>query len=95
MYALKYGSVPLVRATGGLEDSVRAFEPPAGNGNGFKFQSLESKDLLKSVREALDLFGDHRVWNRIMDNGMNADFSWDRSAEKYMALYQRTVEAAH
>jgi len=92
MYALKYGAVPLVRATGGLDDTVTPFDPQTGEGNGFKFGPYEPKALLDTLRRAIDLFKDSRIWKRIIENGMKADFSWDRSARRYMELYRSVVQ---
>jgi starch synthase len=91
MYALKYGTIPLVRATGGLDDTVTPFDPKTGEGNGFKFVPFEPRALLDTLGRAVDLFKDSRTWNRIVKNGMKADFSWERSARSYMELYQSIV----
>ena len=88
MYALKYGTVPVARATGGLEDTIVAFDPQMGTGNGFKFGPYEPEAFLSSVRQAVELFKDQRHWRKIMANGMAGDFSWDRSARAYIDLYQ-------
>jgi len=91
MYALKYGTVPVVRATGGLEDTIEEFDPPSGSGNGFKFGPYEPGAFLDAVRRATDLWSDRETWEALMRNGMRADFSWDRSAERYLDLYQSLV----
>jgi starch synthase len=88
MYALKYGTVPVARATGGLEDTIVAFDPYLGAGNGFKFGPYEPEAFLSSVRQAVETFRDKNQWRKIMANGMAADFSWDRSASAYMELYR-------
>jgi starch synthase len=88
MYALKYGTVPVVRATGGLEDTIAAFNPEEGEGNGFKFGAYEPGAFLAAVKKAVETFQDSRLWNRLMANGMKADFSWGRSAKRYRALYE-------
>lgn len=92
MYALKYGAVPLVRATGGLDDTVIPFDPQTGEGNGFKFGPYEPKAFLDTLRRAIDLFEYSKTWKRIIKNGMKADFSWDRSAQRYMELYRSVVQ---
>ncbi|MBW1784022.1 MAG: glycogen synthase GlgA [Deltaproteobacteria bacterium] len=92
MYALKYGAVPVVRATGGLEDTIVAFSPEKGEGNGFKFGPYESGAFLGAVRQAVEIFQDAALWTRVMANGMKADFSWGRSAGKYMELYRSLME---
>jgi starch synthase len=88
MYALKYGTVPLVRATGGLDDTIIPFDPQTGKGNGFKFGPYEPTAFLGAIRQAQELFKDTGGWKRLMSNGMKADFSWKRSAASYMELYQ-------
>lgn len=87
MYALKYGTVPVVRGTGGLEDTVTSYDPSTGEGNGFKFDAYEKDDFLRSVQEALATFGNRGAWTLLRKNGMNMDFSWDRSAGEYISIY--------
>ena len=91
MYALRYGTVPVVRATGGLEDTITSFDPASGGGNGFKFSGYEPQAFLSAIRSALELFDQPTRWKRLMENGMKADFSWDRSARSYADLYQSVV----
>ncbi len=93
MYALKYGTVPLVRATGGLEDTIEDFDPRAKNGNGFKFGPYDSKAFLSSIQRAMDLWNDQETWANLMRKGMAANYSWDLSAERYAELYQTLVGA--
>lgn len=88
MYALKYGTVPVVRATGGLDDTIVPFDARTGDGNGFKFGPYEAGAFLETIREAVELFNDSRTWKTLVANGMKADFSWDRSAQSYLDLYQ-------
>jgi len=92
MYALRYGTVPLVRATGGLDDTIAPYNPRTEKGNGFKFAPYEAKAFLESVGQAIELFGNSKAWKRLMANGMTADFSWDRSAQQYLDLYQSVME---
>jgi len=87
MYSLKYGTVPLVRATGGLEDTIENYNPKTDEGTGFKFQRYKSRDFLDTVRRALAVFRDRERWNELMIRGMKADFSWQRAAREYMNLY--------
>jgi starch synthase len=88
MYALKYGTVPLVRATGGLNDTVFQYDSITGTGNGFKFNSAASDELLKSIRQAVALFKSKEEWKKLIANGMKEDFSWKKSAEKYIDIYR-------
>jgi starch synthase len=92
MYALRYGTVPLVRATGGLDDTIVPFDPLTGEGNGFKFQPHEADALLRAVQQSVALFDDSKAWKQLMANGMSEDFSWDRSARKYLDLYQSILQ---
>lgn len=90
MYSLKYGTVPIVRATGGLYDTVKPYK--AGKGNGFVFEKYSAADMLKAIKEALEVYKDQKTWVKIVQNGMATDLSWKRSAEKYNALYHKLVE---
>jgi len=89
MYSLKYGTVPIVRASGGLEDTIESFDRTSGRGNGFKFADYNAARLLEKIYEALLTFADRRLWNTVMMNGMASDFSWNRSAERYIEMYRR------
>ncbi len=89
LYAMKYGTVPVVRATGGLEDTVAAFDPRTGGGNGFKFREADSRALLQAAREAVSLFQRPGPWKTLQRSGMEARFSWNVSAGRYMELYRR------
>ena len=88
MYAMKYGTVPVVRATGGLDDSVEEFDPAAGTGNGFKFVEAAPAPLLEATDRAVRAFGRPGDWAALVRNAMAADFSWERSAATYLALYE-------
>jgi starch synthase len=87
MYSLRYGTVPIVRATGGLDDTVINFNRARMEGNGFKFYDYQSEQLLERIYESLIAYGEPDVWRRIMLNGMQQDFSWQVSARKYLDLY--------
>jgi starch synthase len=88
MYSLKYGTVPIVRATGGLDDSIEPFDVEHGTGTGFKFYEYSGDALLYAVSQALHHYMDERIWKRIQLNGMAKDFSWKRPASEYAKLYQ-------
>ncbi len=94
MISLKYGTVPLVRATGGLDDTISNFVPEKGIGNGFKFKEYSSSALLEKVSEALSIYRSPKHWSRLIQNGMSEDHSWQASAEKYLALYKSLVQGA-
>jgi len=88
MYSLKYGTVPIVRATGGLDDSIKPFDVEHGTGTGFKFYEYSGEALLYAVRQALHHYMDERIWKRIQLNGMAKDFSWKGPAREYANLYE-------
>jgi len=88
MYSLKYGTVPIVRATGGLDDSIEPFDLEHGTGTGFKFKEYTGEALLFAVRQALHHYMDERIWKRIQLNGMAKDFSWKTPAGQYAKLYE-------
>jgi starch synthase len=88
IYSLKYGTVPIVRATGGLDDTVENFDVEHGTGTGFKFAEYSGAALLYAVKQALHHYADERIWRRIQLNGMAKDFSWKAPAAEYAKLYQ-------
>jgi starch synthase len=88
MYSLKYGTVPIVSATGGLVDTVEDFVPSKGTGTGFKFVDYKGEALLAAVKRAIETYADHSTWRKIIRNGMSKDFSWESSAKKYVQLYR-------
>ncbi len=92
LYSLRYGTIPIVRATGGLKDSVTDFDPAAGTGNGFVFEAYERAALLAAVDRALGTFRQKDLWARLIDNAMSADYSWSRSAGEYLDLYRRVIK---
>jgi starch synthase len=92
MYSLRYGTVPVVRAVGGLVDTVRPYNPKNGQGNGFLFTDYHPQAMLQALGRALAAFGDKPLWTRLQKNGMKADFSWDRSAAEYVKLYGRLAK---
>jgi starch synthase len=88
IYSLKYGTVPVVRATGGLDDTIEAYDPVTGRGTGFKFQAYDAPSLLGAIHEALSVFrNEPAAWRQIQLNGMARDFSWEVSAAEYARLY--------
>ena len=89
MYGLKYGTVPVVRATGGLEDTVEAYDPVSGEGCGFKFGPHVPSAFLTALQQALQAFEQPSVWRGIVRNGMKKDFSWEKPARQYMDLYSK------
>jgi starch synthase len=92
IYGMRYGSVPVVRGTGGLRDSVRPFCPRSGRGNGFVFYEYRAEQLLRAVRRAAEIFRNHAGWREVMRNAMHGEFSWRRPAEAYVATYGEALE---
>ncbi len=92
IYALKYGTVPIVRAVGGLDDTIQQFNPKTGDGNGFKFEPYTPKAFLDRILYAVHLFETEKVWRRLMREGMKADFSWKQPAREYMKLYESVIK---
>jgi starch synthase len=94
MYSMRYGTVPVVRATGGLDDTVQDFDSLSGEGNGFKFRDYRASALLEKIREALYCYNAPETWRRIQINGMRTDNSWSAAAQKYLSLYRSLIEVA-
>jgi starch synthase len=92
MYSMRYGTVPIVRATGGLDDTVQQFDPRTGTGTGFKFGPYEAGALLEKIREALYFYARPDEWQKIQRNGMMVDNSWVAAAKKYLELYQEMAK---
>ena len=91
LYSLRYGTIPIVRAVGGLRDTVVPFDPASGQGTGFVFEEASAEALLGAVQTMVEVFADREVWSRLMRNAMAQDFSWTRSAARYLGLYHRVV----
>jgi starch synthase len=89
MYALKYGTVPIVRATGGLRDTVKEFDPATGVGNGFVFDEYDADAMMAAVERAVTAFRDNTHWRRLLGNCFHANFSWDRAAREYLEWFER------
>lgn len=88
LIALKYGTIPIVRETGGLKDSVKPYNKYDGTGNGFSFANYNAHELLFAIKKALGAYDDKSVWQGIIKNAMKGDFSWQRSAKQYLKLYE-------
>ena len=91
LYSLRYGTVPIVHATGGLDDSVAEFDPATGAGTGFKFTPYTPAAFLAALERALRTRRDSALWARLIANGMAQDFSWSRAAAEYRAVYETLV----
>ena len=92
MYSLKYGAVPIVRKTGGLADTVRDVDEYGETGNGFTFEDFNSRCFYNTLLRALDYYKDKEKWRKIVKVGMNEDFSWNKSARKYIEIYEKAFE---
>jgi starch synthase len=92
LIALRYGTIPVVRRTGGLADTVR--EGPPGHGTGFVFDAYEATDCREAVGRALAAYADPTGWRRLMDNAMREDFSWEASAGLYVNSYRKALKKA-
>jgi len=88
IYSLRYGTIPIVRATGGLDDTIQNFDMRTQQGTGFKFEAYTGQALLESVRAALKVFGNSSAWRTLQTNAMARDFSWKASASAYVTLYE-------
>ncbi|MDY0094128.1 MAG: glycogen synthase GlgA [Candidatus Vecturithrix sp.] len=99
IYSLKYGTVPIVRATGGLNDTVKVFQPRAnkgaGQGTGIKFNAYKAENLLSAIKNGLHAYKDKNSWKALMIRGMQEDFSWSASAKEYEKLYKKAYEKVH
>jgi starch synthase len=91
MYSMRYATVPIVRATGGLDDTVENFDVSKGSGTGFKFSEYNAGALLEKIREALYFYSRPDDWRKIQLNDMAKDNSWEAAAQKYVQLYQEII----
>ncbi len=89
MYSLRYGTIPIVRSIGGLADTIEEFDSVSMRGNGFKFSEYSRTALVEAVRSALKIYSQPDIWQRLIQNAMEADFSWERSAREYLELYKK------
>ena len=89
MFSLRYGTVPIVRRTGGLADSVRLYDERTGEGTGFVFDEFNAEAFAWALRYALSTFRRPERWRRLMKNAMAEDFSWEIQARHYVELYSR------
>ena len=91
IYSLKYGTVPIVRATGGLDDTIENWDPRTGKGSGFKFTEYSGDAMMNAVHNAIVAFKDQDGWKKLMRNGMSRDFGWHQAAREYVKVYDRTL----
>jgi starch synthase len=86
IYSLRYGTIPVVRATGGLDDTIDDAASPGGTG--FKFKNYSATEMVKAIQRAVAAYADQPSWRKLVKNGMAKDFSWEASAKKYIQLYR-------
>lgn len=91
LYSLRYGTVPVVRRTGGLADTVLDVNDSSENGNGFVFDEYDGQKMIKAIQRALEAYQDQKLWSKISKKGMRQNHSWSASAEEYVKLYTRTA----
>jgi starch synthase len=92
LYSFRYATVPVVRGTGGLGETVRPFHPKLSEGNGFVFKEYSSEAMLAALKEALKYYKKPLLWNKILSEGMKENFSWDNAARRYANLYKRALD---
>ncbi len=88
---MRYGTIPIVRVTGGLDDTVIDIAEDTENANGIKFTEYSARAVARSMRKALVLYGEPKLLRHYRRNAMSADFSWDRAVEQYLKVYERTL----
>jgi starch synthase len=91
LYSLRYGTVPIVRKTGGLADSVRPYDPRSEEGTGIVFEHFNAEAVVWALDTGIQLFSDQKRFRRLILNGMKEDFSWDHQAERYLAIYRELL----
>ncbi|MBN4050861.1 glycogen synthase GlgA [bacterium AH-315-K05] len=91
MIALRYGSLPIVRETGGLKDTITSYNEFTGEGNGFTFSDYNAHDMLFTINRAVGLYKNKKTWNKIVQNAMRCDNSWENSASEYINLYEKLM----
>lgn len=89
LIALRYGTIPVVRQTGGLKDTVQQYNKYTQEGNGFVFENYNAHEMMYALKRALSFYGSYEIWHKIQFNAVQADYSWKRSAKEYEALYER------
>ena len=92
MYSLKYGTVPIVRSTGGLEDTIENYISKTRSGTGFKFRRIDPNEFALTIKKALKIFQNKNEWKTLQINGMSKNFSWTSSANNYLNLYKKLLK---
>ncbi|MCX7710101.1 MAG: glycogen synthase GlgA [Clostridia bacterium] len=91
LFSLRYGTIPIVRETGGLKDTIQPYNEYTGEGNGFSFTNYNAHEMLHILRKAIYYYHNHDIWNMLVRRGMTLDFSWEKSAKEYMDIYQKML----
>ncbi|HBL24872.1 MAG TPA: glycogen synthase, partial [Deltaproteobacteria bacterium] len=91
LYSLKYGTVPVVRSVGGLEDTITDHTAEPDAGTGFKFHDYTKEAMLDAIKRALSVYRNKNVWTALVKRCMAEDFSWERSAKEYVGLYKKAI----
>ncbi len=89
LIALAYGTIPIVRETGGLRDTICSYNEFTGEGNGFSFAAYNAHDMMYTIRRAVDFFSKKEIWSKLVRRAMKENFSWEESAKKYIELYEK------
>ena len=90
--SLRYGTLPIVRETGGLKDTVQQYDKYTNTGNGFVFSNYNAHEMMYALKRALSAYENYAEWQHIVENAMNTDFSWRNSANEYKQLYTKLIE---
>ena len=91
LIALSYGTIPIVRETGGLSDTIKSYNEFTGEGNGFSFKEYNAHDMMFTIRRAIDFFSDKEVWKKLVRRALKENFSWEESAKIYIEIYKNLV----
>ena len=91
MLAMRYGSIPIVRETGGLKDTVMPYNKFTGEGNGFSFANYNAHEMFFTLQKAIKLYQDKNIWNNLIINAMNTDNSWKKSAQDYIRIFKSLI----
>lgn len=92
LISFRYGTIPIVRETGGLRDTVTYYDKKTNTGNGFTFKTFNAHDMLFTIKNAIELYQDKKLWKKIIKNAMSGDYSWDKSASEYIEIYKELVK---
>ena len=92
MIACRYGTIPVVRKTGGLADSITPYNLDRKSGNGFRFDNYNAHEMLYVLKDAIYTYSDKNVWQKLIKTAMTSDFSWSKSAKEYVKLYTNLID---